>query len=84
LAKIEFSKEEKAHIVRKIKLYFNDELQQEIGQFDAEFLLDFFSEELGVYYYNRGVNDARGIIENKFGEIDDALYEIESVTEFTK
>jgi len=84
LVKIEFTKEEKGHLVRKIKLYFGEELEQDIGQFDAEFLLDFFSEELGVYYYNRGVNDARAIIESKFTDIDDALYEIENVTEFTK
>jgi len=84
LVKIEFLKEEKAHLAQKIKLYFSEELEQDIGQFDAEFLLDFFSEELGVYYYNRGINDARAIIESKFADIDDALYEIENVTEFTK
>ena len=84
MVKIEFGKEEKAHIVQKLKLYFSEELEQDIGQFDAEFLLDFFSEELGVYYYNRGLNDARTIIESKFADIDDALYEIENVTEFTK
>ena len=47
MAKIEFSDREKAAIVDKIKLYFREELDQDIAQFDAEFLLDFFSEEVG-------------------------------------
>jgi len=48
LVKIEFSDIEKAAIVSKIKLYFREELDQSIAQFDAELLLDFFSEEVGA------------------------------------
>jgi|GEM_PF-326557 len=43
MSKIKFSKDEKDIIVGKIKLYFTEELDHKIGQFDAEFLLDFFS-----------------------------------------
>jgi uncharacterized protein (DUF2164 family) len=84
MSKIEFSKDEKALIVRKIKLYFSEELDQEIGQFDAEFLLDFFSEEIGPYYYNRGLYDARAVLESRLGNIDEDLYEIEKPTEFVR
>ncbi len=83
MLKIEFSKEEKALIVQKIKHYFNDELDQDLGQFDAEFLLDFFSEEIGPYYYNRGLYDARAILESKLEHINEALYEIEKPTDFS-
>ncbi|MDH3528768.1 MAG: DUF2164 domain-containing protein, partial [Acidobacteriota bacterium] len=44
MEEIEFTKEEKDAIVAKIKGYFESELDQEIGQFDAEFLLGFFSQ----------------------------------------
>ncbi len=77
MPKIEFSKDERALIVDRIKLYFNDELNQSIGQFDAGFLLDFFTEEIGPYYYNRGLIDAQAVIEEKMESISDALYEIE-------
>nr|WP_233449279.1 DUF2164 family protein [Xanthomonas perforans] len=30
-------------------------MKQQIGRFDAEFLLDFFTEEVGAYFYNRGI-----------------------------
>ena len=74
---IKLSADSKADIVKKIKLYFQEELRQDIGQFDAEFLLDFFSQEVGAYYYNQGVLDARAVLLAKLETIDDALYEIE-------
>jgi uncharacterized protein (DUF2164 family) len=81
---IEFSKEEKEVITLKIKNYMRDELDKDIGNFDAEFLLDFFSKEVGAYYYNRGLSDAKIILEKKLDLITDAIYEIEKPTEFTK
>ena len=84
MSKIEFDKQEKELIVQKIKLYFNEELDQEIGQFDAEFLLDFFSEEIGPRFYNQGLRDARAVLEAKLENIDEALYEIEKPTEFSR
>ena len=61
MSKIEFSKDEKEFVVAWIQLYFREELEQDIGKFDAEFLLDFFSEEVGTYYYNRGLYGAQTI-----------------------
>lgn len=84
MSKIEFSEQEKQLIVHKIKLYFSEKLDQEIGQFDAEFLLDFFSEEIGGYYYNRGLYAARAVLESRLENIDEALYEIEKPTEFVR
>lgn len=38
---VEFNSEEKAAITQKLQRYLADELEVEIGGFDAEFLLDF-------------------------------------------
>ena len=81
---IVFSKEEKEVLVNKIKLYFTEELNQEIGQFDAQFLLDFFSEEVGSYFYNRGLYDAQAILERRLEDISETIYELEKVTEFKR
>lgn len=81
---IEFSKEEKELLVKKIQLYFTEELDQKLGQFDAVFLLDFFSEEVGPYFYNRGLYDAQTILESRMESISEAIYEIEKPTEFMK
>lgn len=84
MAGIEFSKEEKAIVVRKIQLYFKEELDREIGQFDAEFLLDFFAEELGAYFYNRGLYDAQAILEQRLESVAEAIYELERPTDFAR
>lgn len=84
MSEIEFSKEEKKIITKKIQLYFSEELNQEIGQFDSQFLLDFFSEEIGPYFYNRGLYDAQTILESRIEDISEAIYEIEKITEFRR
>lgn len=74
---IEFSREEKDVIVTKIQTWFSDELGQEIGQFDAEFLLDFFGNEIGKLFYNRGLYDAQAILESRLDNIAEAITELE-------
>lgn len=81
MAKIEFSDYEKDHIVGKLKTYFERQLQHEITQFEAEFLIDFFSDEVGSYYYNKGLSDAQALINLK---MDDVMYELEKPTKFSK
>jgi len=67
----------KSDLVAKIKTYFEQNLDYDIGQFDAEFLLDFFAKELGVYYYNQGVQDAGQLVNEKLEDLQHTLYEIE-------
>jgi uncharacterized protein (DUF2164 family) len=77
---MQFSADEKAEITGKVKMYFREELDQEIGSFDAEFLVDFFAEEIGAYFYNRGLYDAQALISTKVEEISEAIYELERPT----
>ncbi len=55
-------KENKEEIILKIKTHFRDELNQEIGGFDAEFLLDFFVKEIGHYFYNQALTDVHALL----------------------
>lgn len=80
MSTIDFTSNEKEAMVQKLQAYFEQELNQDLGQFDAEFLLDFVSKELGAYYYNRGLHDARAVLENKLSAIDEDLYAIEKET----
>lgn len=74
MSKIEFTKEEAELLIDKIKIYFREELDQEIGAFPARFLLDFFTEEVGPFYYNKGLADAHTFIESKIEQMTDELY----------
>ena len=84
MAEIKFTPEERDAICRKVQLYFAEELDQEIGQFDAGFLLDFFAEQIGPYFYNRGLYDAQAILESRMEQVAEAIYEVEKPTEFSR
>ncbi|MHC9083807.1 DUF2164 domain-containing protein [Luteimonas sp. RIT-PG2_3] len=84
MADITFSNDEKAIIVRKIQRYFSEELRQEIGRFDAEFLLDFFGTEVGGYFYNRGLYDAQALLSDKLEDMQDAIFQLEQATDFKR
>ncbi|PPU68946.1 DUF2164 domain-containing protein [Xanthomonas pisi] len=81
---ITFTEGERAAIIRKVQLYFSEELKQQIGRFDAEFLLDFFTEEVGAYFYNRGVYDAQAIIAKQLDDLGESIYQLERPTDFKK
>lgn len=74
MSKIEFTREQQESMVQKLQSYFDRELEQELEQFDAEFLLDFFAKEIGAHFYNRGLHDARTIFESRIESIDDEIY----------
>ena len=78
---IEFSKEEKEILVQKFKTYFESELNFDIGQFDAEFLIDFISKNLGSYYYNRGLQDAQIATLSKLDSIESEIDSLKKPTE---
>jgi len=80
MANITFSKQEKEQIILKMQKYFTKELDQELGQFDADFLLDFFAKEVGAFFYNRGLYDAQTILRDRLDDISDAIYELEQET----
>ncbi|WP_432455129.1 DUF2164 domain-containing protein [Agarivorans sp. QJM3NY_29] len=82
MSEISFSKQHKDIFVAKVQAYCEQQLNLEIGQFDAEFLLDFFSEELGAFYYNQGLQDAQTVVQSRVDSISDALYEIEKPTKW--
>lgn len=84
MSDIKFTGEEKAILVDKLQRYFRRELNQDLGQFDAGFLLDFFSTDMGVYFYNRGLSDAQAMLEKKLDSISEAIDELEKPTDFMK
>lgn len=74
---IEFSKDQKDNMVHKVKRYFDDELDQDIGAFEAEFLIDFLAKELGPYFYNCGLQDAQQALNDKMEEANYLIHELE-------
>ena len=74
---IKFEKDERAAIASKIQRYFVDELDSEIGAIPAELLLNFFTEEIGPFYYNQGLADAQAAMARMVDNIKDESYGLE-------
>ncbi|EOU2547348.1 DUF2164 domain-containing protein [Vibrio parahaemolyticus] len=74
---IKLERAQKETLASAIQDYMQDELSIEIGQFDSEFLIDFITDKLGAVYYNKGVEDAKAVIERRMLEMSGELYEIE-------
>ncbi|EFO34919.1 conserved hypothetical protein, partial [Vibrio parahaemolyticus Peru-466] len=62
---IKLERAQKETLASAIQEYMQDELSIEIGQFDSEFLIDFITDKLGAVYYNKGVEDAKAVIERR-------------------
>ncbi|NOH24593.1 DUF2164 domain-containing protein [Vibrio europaeus] len=82
MSKIEFTSQQKQAMSRELQTYIEEELDIEIGQFDADFLFDFIVSKFGAAFYNKGLSDAQSIIERKIIDIADEIYEIEQESEF--
>ena len=84
MKKIEFSSDDVNELVKKLKNYFDKELDYDLGQFDAEFLLDFISKEIGAHYYNVGLKDAQVLVATKLDELDANIDELIQPTYISK
>lgn len=77
MSKIELDKSQKDHLVVQLQRYFDDELEVELGQFDADFLLDFISQHMGRIFYNQGVYDAQAVLDSKIESVQEAILQLE-------
>lgn len=84
MSDIAFTAAEKSALVAKLQNYFRDELEFELSQFPAEFLLEFISKELGPSYYNKGLRDAQALLMSKIDDLTDAIYQLEKVDDIPR
>ncbi len=72
--KIKLSEERHKELVKTIKSYYLDELDEEITDFRAKELLDFFIKKAGPTIYNQAINDAHVFIQGKLEDLSGDLY----------
>ena len=74
---IELSDEQQVLLIQRLQRYCGEELDRQLGRFEAESLLDFIVREIGVVYYNQGLCDARAVLEQRVEELGEAIYQLE-------
>ena len=73
---INISRKNKDKITQDLQEWFRKNLDQEIGNLDAEFLLDYFTENLGGFYYNQALSDVHSLIAEKTESLADSIYDL--------
>lgn len=68
---INFDKNNKESIIRKIQDFYLSERDEEIGIIAAESILDFFINELGDSIYNQALIDAKNFFNNKLESVEE-------------
>ena len=79
---INISRKNKDKIIQDLQEWFQENLDQEIGNLDAEFLTDFFTENVGGLYYNQALKDVHTLIYEKTESLADSIYDLTKDTSF--
>jgi uncharacterized protein (DUF2164 family) len=74
---IELSKEARQQAIASIERYFQEHLEERIGNIAAGALLGFVLEEIGPSIYNRAVADVQERLGARVAEIDIEVHEEE-------
>ena len=74
---IELSKEDRAQAVASIERYFNENMEERIGNIAAGALLTYFLEEIGPSVYNKAVAEVQERLNARILELDIEIHEEE-------
>ena len=64
-------------LLARIRSFFLEEFDEELSEFRAATLLDFFVDALGPQVYNQAVQDARGFMLRRLEDLEGDVYEPE-------
>jgi uncharacterized protein (DUF2164 family) len=73
----ELAKPDRAQLLASIERYFDENMEERIGNIAASGLLTFFLEELGPLVYNQAVRDVQERLQTRVNEIDLEVHEDE-------
>jgi uncharacterized protein (DUF2164 family) len=74
---IELSKEARKEAIASIERYFQENMEEKIGNIAAAGLLSFFIEEIGPSIYNQAVADAQERLHARVQDLDFEVHEDE-------
>jgi len=81
---IELTKQQTEEVVLSLRKYFREELEHEIPEMQAKFLLGFIVKEIYPFAYNEGVKDAERYFREKLEDLSAMCFEEEQTYWRTK
>ncbi|KZM47429.1 DUF2164 domain-containing protein [Labrenzia sp. OB1] len=77
MTELKLEKDARTRLASQIQRFLDEELDVEIGNMDADRLIDFLSTSLGARFYNLGLKDAQALFARKADDINDEIYDLE-------
>jgi len=74
---IELNKEARSEAINSIERYFQENMEERIGNIAAGALLSFFVEEIGPVIYNQAVAEVQERLQVRISELDLEVHEDE-------
>jgi uncharacterized protein (DUF2164 family) len=75
--RIKLSEERRRDLIAAIRGWYDEQLEEDIGDLKARLILDFFLKVLGPQVYNQAVKDAAAFVQDKLIDLEGELYEPE-------
>lgn len=66
---LKLTQQESDEAIHSLKRYFDTELDVDLSDLQAKFLLDYVLKELGSLAYNRGVQDAEAFMRSRLDDL---------------
>ena len=71
---IELADDRRQRLILNLQGFFLEEFDEELTEFRAGKLIEFFLGALGPHVYNQAVQDARGFMLRKLEDLDGEVY----------
>ncbi|TAH74946.1 MAG: DUF2164 domain-containing protein [Anaerolineaceae bacterium] len=73
---ITLTSEEKNQLLHEIVYYFETERDEKLGIIGSEKILDFFMDSLGIFIYNRALDDAKRWHDKRMEDVEADFYSL--------
>lgn len=74
---IELSQDTEQQLITSIKRFFEELMDEEVGDLKASLVLDFCLREIGPCIYNRAIADAQAHLHDRVADLDGTCFEPE-------
>ncbi len=71
---VKLDEERRAQLIAELQAHFKQNFDEQLSEFRAAQILEFFLGSLGPQVYNQAVQDARAFFQQKLDDLDGEVY----------
>ena len=71
---MDYPEQARKRAITSLKRYFDEVLDDDIGELKAEMMLDYILKEIAPTVYNQAIQDAQKLIQERVTDMDSSLF----------